>query len=165
MKLTLGNWALKYDLLCNVLYNINEKTLPKSLKIKIIMLKVYIKPVFDEYNNFITEAKESFKTTRYYNLFSRKNSLTFDEQLELSNLESEYNDRFNDLNQQKVIEEVDIPEITTDLYFTLDEFKEFIDINIDRIIPTSTGLLDGGDYCEQIYTEFCIIPEIKNGEV
>lgn len=157
MEFTINNILYKGELLSKVLYANEEKSISKDLKIKIITFKIIFNNYIRDYQKYINDVNEELLTPRYTELVNNKVNLTLDEELELNKLNTTMLEERNKLAEKKLNTIVDIKEITRDNFFTLDEYKELLEINVDHTIVMGNVTIDGGNYCEELYKEFVYI--------
>lgn len=157
MEFTINNILYKGELLSKVLYANEDKSISKDLKIKIITFKIIFNDYIRDYQKYINEVNEELLTPRYTELVKNKINLTLDEEMELNKLESSMLEERNKLAEKKLNTIVDIKEITKDNYFTKEEYKELLEINVDHTIVIGDTTVDGGNYCEELYKEFVYI--------
>lgn len=157
MEFTINNILYKGELLSKILYANEDKSISKDLKIKIITFKIIFNDYIRDYQKYINEINEELLTPRYTELLNNKAKLTMDEQLELDKLETSMLEERNELAEKKINSIVDIKEITKDNFFTKDEYKELLEINVDHTILIGNTTVDGANYCEELYKEFVYI--------
>lgn len=133
-----------------VLKEIELAGMSKDLKVKVVSMRIEYGKINRDYESDFQEFAKTLITPEFENLRDKEDK-TEEENKELQEKVSEFNNTYNKYYISRINEEVEV----TEDKFTEDELKEIIETNSEKESFTVNGnKISTGDFLENIYMLF-----------
>lgn len=146
--MTLNELMLKQNFISKVLLKDGDKELSRSLKVKIVGMRVKMAKYRKEFDEEVQEAINSLKPEDYDTLASKQDK-TEEETTRLNEMTNKLNADYMEFVNKKGLEEVEY-----EASFTEDEMNELIDINSGNDVEINGTKLAAPDFLEILYSLF-----------
>ena len=150
MIMILNDALTKLNVITRILLKEGDKELPKELKVKIMRIRMAYSKIK---KNFDQEVKEFIKELASPELIqlSQKQEKSDQENIRFKQLNDEFNSQYQEFLRQKKNEEITSPSYD---FFTLDEYSDIIEVNVDNNVTVNGILIKAPDFLEIVYDMF-----------
>ena len=146
--MNLNDVLMRQSFFINLALKNGDKELSKELKFKIINNRTKLNKYRKEFEEFIQESIEEFKTEEYKELSAKENK-TEKELDELKDMTNKIQSEIDGFINKVLSEEKDF-----ELKFTDEELSELIDVNSGIEASVNGVKLKSEDFLEQVYIMF-----------
>lgn len=146
--MTLNELMLKQNFISKALLKDGDSELSKSLKVKIVGMRVKMAKYRKEFDDEVQEAIKNLKPEGF-DALSTKRDRTEEENKKLEEMVNKLNEEYNEFVNKKGMEEVDY-----EVSLTEDEMNELIEVNSGNDVEINGTKLSAPDYLEILYSLF-----------
>jgi 3-dehydroquinate dehydratase len=146
--MTLNELMLKQNFISKALLKDGDSELSKSLKVKIVGMRVKMAKYRKEFDDEVQEAIKNLKPEGF-DALSTKRDRTEEENKQLEEMVNKLNEEYNEFVNKKGMEEVDY-----EVSLTEDEMNELIEVNSGNDVEINGTKLSAPDYLEILYSLF-----------
>lgn len=146
-KLTLEEIVSRYNLIKNIQFEKDNKSLSKELKLKIIKMRIEYNKYKKQLDEDAQEFTKELVSDRYKEL-QQKYERTEEENIEYNSLEQQYNKDINDYLIGRSRDEING---LNDWWFNDEEYSEILDLNSSKDIEINGIKISAPDFLEMIY--------------
>lgn len=146
--MTLNELMIKQNFISKALLKDGDSELSKSLKVKIVGMRVKMAKYRKEFDDEVQEAIKNLKPEGF-DALSTKRDRTEEENKQLEEMVNKLNEEYNEFVNKKGMEEVDY-----EVSLTEDEMNELIEVNSGNDVEINGTKLSAPDYLEILYSLF-----------
>jgi molecular chaperone GrpE (heat shock protein) len=145
----LNELLTKQNVISKLLLKNGEKELSKELKVKIIRIRAKYNKIKKELNKEVEMFLSELRSEEFELLHNNPNR-SEEENRNYSIFINNITECFNEYLHQKGIEEV----ADVDDSFTIDEYADILDVNIDNSVEINNAIVSAEDFMEIVYELF-----------
>ena len=149
MQLTTNDVIIRHNFITKVQFKDGESTLSKDLKIKIMAMRIEYGKVHKAFDEDVQEFTKGILSDRF-NELNQKQDRTEDENKEMNELITQYNNETNEYINSRAMDTVEVKEYT----FTEDDFAEILETNSDNNVTINDTQINAPDFLEAIHELF-----------
>ena len=146
--MTLNELMLKQNFISKVVLKDGDSELSKSLKVKIVGMRVKMAKYRKEFDDEVQEAIKNLKPEGF-DALSTKRDRTEEESKQLDEMVAKLNEEYNEFVTKKGLEEIDY-----EVSLTEDEMNELIEVNSGNDVEINGTKLSAPDFLEILYSLF-----------
>ena len=147
--MTIDDAIIRYNFISKVQFKDRESELSKSLKIKVMGMRIEYNKINKAFNDDVKEFTNGITEQRFYEL-QDKQEKTKEETNEMNALVNKYNQEINEYVSKHSMEEIEVNNHT----FTEDEFNEIIETNSEKDVVINGTTIPAPDFLEVIHDLF-----------
>lgn len=150
MIMNLNELLTKQNVLTKLLLNDGEKELPKTLKVKIMRIRMAYAKVKKAFDDEVQEFTKELIPQELTDLNNKQNKTDADN-IRITELTNKVNSEYQEFLIQKGLEEVSD---MMDDSFTIDEYSDIVDVNSGNNVEINENTIKAADFLEIIYNLF-----------
>jgi len=146
--MTVNEALIKQNFISKILLKDDDEELSKSLKVKIMQMRIKLAKVRKEFDADVQEAIKGF-TPEGYSELAQKSEKTEEEQKQFEDLSKQIQEEYNEFVVKRGQDEV-----LVDTKLTKDEYNEILEVNAANDVEINGQKLKAADFLEILYTLF-----------
>lgn len=146
--MTTNEALIKQNFITKILLKNEDGELSKSLKVKIMQMRIKLAKVRKEFDEDVQEAIKGF-TPEGYSELMQKADKTEDETKQIEDWNKQIQDEYNEFVIKRGQDE-----IVVDTKLTEDEYNEILEVNAANDIEINGQKINAADFLEILYTLF-----------
>lgn len=146
--MTANEALIKQNFISKILLKNEDKELSKSLKVKIMQMRIKLGKVRKEFDEDVQEAIKGF-TPEGYSEMAQKANKTEEETKQLEDWNKQIQDEYNEFIVKRGQDEV-----VVDTKLTEDEYNEILEVNAANDVEINGQKINAADFLEILYTLF-----------
>lgn len=146
--MTVNEALIKQNFVSKILLKSGDNELSKSLKVKIMQMRIKLAKVRKEFDEDVQEAIKGFTPEGYTDL-AQKTDKTTEETKQMEDWNKQIQDDYNEFVVKRGQEE-----IVVDTKLTEDEYNEILEVNAANDVEINGQKLNAADFLEILYTLF-----------
>lgn len=146
--MTTNEALIKQNFVSKILLKTDDAELSKSLKVKIMQMRIKLGKVRKEFDEDVQEALKGF-TPEGYTEIAQKSERTDEENKKLEDMNKQIQDNYNEFVIKRGQDEV-----VLDMKLTEDEYNEILEVNAANDTEINGQKINAADFLEILYTLF-----------
>ena len=146
--MTTNEALIKQNFISKVLLKSGDNELSKSLKVKIMQMRIKLVKVRKEFDEDVQEAIKGF-TPEGYTEIAQKSERTDEENKKLEDWNKQIQEEYNEFVVKRGQDE-----IVVDTKLTEDEYNEILEVNAANDVEINGQKINAADFLEILYTLF-----------
>jgi len=146
--MTTNEALIKQNFISKILLKNNDEELSKSLKVKIMQMRIKLAKVRKEFDADVQEAIKGF-TPEGYSELAQKPEKTEEEQKQFEDLSKQIQEEYNEFVVKRGQDDV-----LVDTKISEDEYNEILEVNAANDVEINGQKLKAADFLEILYTLF-----------
>lgn len=146
--MTTNEALIKQNFISKILLKSEDKELSKSLKVKIMQMRIKLGKVRKEFDEDVQEAIKGF-TPEGYSELVQKTDKTEEETKQVEDWNKQIQDEYNEFIVKRGQDEV-----VVDTKLTEDEYNEILEVNAANDVEINGQKINAADFLEILYTLF-----------
>lgn len=146
--MTTNEALIKQNFITKILLKNEDGELSKSLKVKIMQMRIKLAKVRKEFDEDVQEAIKGF-TPEGYSELMQKTDKTEDETKQIEDWNKQIQEEYNEFVIKRGQDE-----IVVDTKLTEDEYNEILEVNAANDIEINGQKINAADFLEILYTLF-----------
>lgn len=146
--MTTNEALIRHNFMSKVILKSGEKELSKSLKVKVMQIRIKLAKIRKEFDEDVQEALKGF-TPEGYNETAQKVNKTEEDTKKLEDWNKQIQEDYNEFVIKRGQDEV-----VLDTKLTEDEYNEILEVNAANDVEINGQELNAADFLEILYTLF-----------
>lgn len=146
--MTTNEALIRHNFMSKVILKSGEKELSKSLKVKVMQIRIKLAKIRKEFDEDVQEALKGF-TPEGYNEIVQKVNKTEEDTKKLEDWNKQIQEDYNEFVIKRGQDEV-----VLDTKLTEDEYNEILEVNAANDVEINGQELSAADFLEILYTLF-----------
>lgn len=146
--MTTNEALIRHNFMSKVILKSGEKELSKSLKVKVMQIRIKLAKIRKEFDEDVQEALKGF-TPEGYNEIAQKVNKTEEDTKKLEDWNKQIQEDYNEFVIKRGQDEV-----VLDTKLTEDEYNEILEVNAANDVEINGQELNAADFLEILYTLF-----------